>query len=582
MDISKKNKWNRIHRFVRPYWMTFTNIFLSSIVTSLMSLSYPYIFSLLIDEVFYFKNTSFFKIIIITYGVMFIGEQLLHMVLNLNWVYLRSNFLYEIRKTLYNKIFLMEASYLKEAKTGDLIHTLNKDTEAFINVIKKNVINSVVKVFRLITCAFFIFIINPKIAIIMLFTVPLTVFASRYFSKKIKQEYSLYRKKYGSFISWVMEVTQAVKDIKLLSAEKNVLHKFESRHKEIVTHKVNSNMIEFTAERINSLIRLIIRMIHYVAAVYLIFNGELSIGGFVALYQYFDKAIKELASLSDLYLKYQKDSVSLESVYKLLEFEIEDNENEKPIEVSKGAISFCDVKFEYTENETVLSDVSFEIVPGELVSIVGESGSGKSTIFNLLLKLYKPQSGAVKIDNQNLVDFTASSIRNQIGLVQQNVLIIDGTIRDNFLVVNENITDEEILTACKLANMDSFIESLPNGLDTILDTDNLTLSGGQKQQIGIARCMLKGCKILILDEATSAIDSETEYVIFQALKKLSKAITVVTIAHRLSSVIHSDRVIVIESGRIVSIDHHSVLEGRCAEYKRLFQTQYSKKRDLSC
>ncbi|MCX8131174.1 MAG: ABC transporter ATP-binding protein/permease [Clostridia bacterium] len=571
-----------IWQFVKPFKMAFINLFICVIVTSFIGMLYPYIFGMLVDEVFYHRNMDFFKIIVISYGVIYIGEQLLHLILNSTWAYLMTRYLFDIRKRIFDKIFILKADYLSNIQTGDLITRINKDAEEFMNFIHWNVFYLFANIVRLLISVALVAVLNIKIAALMFIVVPITVYTSRFFAKKVRIQYKKYRDVYGKYISWMFEILGGMREIQLLAGERNVIRKFIKSCSSLIRLKIKSSLIEVGSERSNAFISLSSNLMLYIVAGVFIVNGELTVGGFIAIIDYFTRSTNLLKGLNDANIKIQNNMVSIDRVYSLLNEESEKQDKTYPdISVNGGRIEFKNVKFQYNEHNHVLKNINLAINEGEKISFVGRSGAGKSTLVNLLLRFYDPCKGTIKINGTDIQGCSLKSLRKNIGIVQQETLFFDGTIKYNLKLGNPRCSDGEIWEACEKAHIAEFVRSLPDGLDTVIGTDGINFSGGQRQRLAIARVFLKNPPILIFDEATSALDYEAEQVIKKSWKELSCGRTTIIIAHRLTTILDSDKVAVLHGGEIVSFDHHLKLLENCEHYRSLFSEQYITQEDIA-
>lgn len=572
------NKWaqlKKIYTFVKPYRVTFLNLFACILITSFIGMLYPYIFATLIDEVFYHRNMEFFKIIVLSYGVIYIGEASLHLVLNSLWAYLMTRFLFDIRRKVFEKILCLKAKFLSDSKTGELIARVNNDTNEFMNLIHWNIFYLTANVMRLIISIVLVTVISYKLSLLMFVLIPLSVYATLYFGHKNRDYFKAYRKEYGNGISWLSELVRGMREVKLLATERNVTKEFVHIWSHLIRLKVKTNMVSYWSSRVIALISLLSDLSLYAVAGVLVVKGELTVGGFVAAIEYFSKTNSLLKNLNEKNQKIQKNMVSIDRVFALLSEETEEsNRKLLDLQVTVGQIELRQVSFAYNPENLVLRDVNLIIQPGEHLSIVGRSGAGKSTLAGLLLRLYDPVDGEIRIDGKQIREYSLKSLRNHIGMVQQETLIFNGTIRYNLRLGNPKAKDTEIWQACEKASIADVIRNLPQGLDTIIGTGGINLSGGQRQRIAIARIFLKNPKILIFDEATSALDFEAEQAVKQAWKELSQDRTSIIIAHRLSTILDSDRVAVLEGGQIVGCDHHLKLLEYCPAYKKLFGEQY--------
>jgi ABC-type transport system involved in Fe-S cluster assembly fused permease/ATPase subunit len=304
-------------------------------------------------------------------------------------------------------------------------------------------------------------------------------------------------------------------------------------------------------------------------------DGSLSVGDFVMVNAYMIQITMPLNFLGSVYREIRQAMIDMSEMFTLLgqPAEIKDNPDARPLEVAGGTIALEDVHFGYETGRQILKGISFEVPAGQTVAIVGSSGSGKSTIGRLLFRFYDVSGGALKIDGQDVRDVTQESLHQQIGVVPQDTVLFNDTIRYNIAYGRPQASEDEIIAAAKAASIHDFVKSLPNGYETAVGERGLKLSGGEKQRVGIARTLLKNPPILLLDEATSALDTDTEREIQAELKAMGKGRTVITIAHRLSTIADADRIIVLEDGKIVEEGKHDALLSKNGRYAQLWQRQ---------
>ncbi len=566
---------NFIWRFSDSFRLTLFNLFISIFVKTFIMMLYPFVFGLLIDEAFYNRNMDFFIFIVIGYGVLFLGDVLLRLILNASWAHLTTRFLYVIRNKIFNKIFHLKASYLNNAQSGELIARINNDTYQIMDLINWNIFFVAADILILIMSFVMVAIINIRVATIMLLLVPVTVFISRRFAKIVRTNQQKYRHLYGRYIGWLFEMIGGLREVQLLAANKQVSKKFVKSSSELIRLKIKTELIEVGAERANAFIRLCASLALYIVAGVFIVRGQITVGTFVAVIEYFGRSSGALHRINNAYMKIQRNSASIDKIMNLLDEDSEEElEQAADIVIQSGKIEFNNIEFQYNDHKTVLSGINLRINEGEKVSIVGRSGAGKTTLVNLLLRFYEPHSGSVKVDGKYINEYSLKSLRRGIGIVQQDTVLFDGTIKYNLKLGTGKSEERELWEACERAYIADFIRTLPNGLDTVIGAEGIDLSGGQKQRLAIARIFLKNPKILIFDEATSALDYEAEQAVQKAWKELSFNRTTIIIAHRLSTVIESDKIAVIHKGDIVSFNHHLKLLESCEHYQKLFKEQY--------
>ncbi|AJQ26606.1 ABC transporter ATP-binding protein [Pelosinus fermentans] len=563
-----------IWELAKPYKISFFLLFFCVTVISLISVIYPYLLGMMINEMIYHRNMQFFMVAGLVYVVLFLGERLMHFIQSNIWTYLSTKFLFDIRKKVFNKIITSKAKTLADSNTGDVISIINRDTSMFMDLIHMNIFHMFNILVRFILSIVFVSAINDTLVILMLIVIPTSIYISSYYSKKQKLIFSEYRDLYGSFISWVYEMLNGIREIQLLASENTVRRSFTKKLMEILRLQNSTYYTEFISERTIVLVSLFSDLSLYVVSGILIIKGELTVGGFIAAIEYFNKANFALKNLNEASMRIGNNLSSVKKISKLLSLQTETERITcRDIGIKQGHIEYIDVSFGYNE-KIILDNINLTISQGEKMAIVGESGAGKSTLVSLITRLYTPTKGVIKIDGTDISQCSLKSLRRAIGVVQQEVVLFDGTIKDNLLLARPKSTEREILDACEQSYAMGFIRKLPDGLNTIIGKSGLNLSGGQKQRIAIARIILKNPKILIFDEATSALDYEAEKAIQAAWDRLSKNRTSIIIAHRLTTILNSDKVAVINNGKIVSCDHHLKLINECEYYQQLFHKQY--------
>lgn len=570
-----KENLKLIWSFAKNFKLRFLILYFCIITTTFIGSAYPYIFGRLVDEVFYGKDMGVFIQIVLLYGVLFLVGQLLHFTLNITWAYLMTRFLFTVRKTMFDKTLSLKAKFLHDMQTGDITKRMREDVDEFMNFIHWNVLYLSAGVINLLIALGMIFYFNVYIGVVTVVITPIMTYLTQRFAKKAKDKYAKIRKEEGILQSWSFEILKGMREVVVLAACRRAISYFMKSYIRIIRYAVETSRIEVLSERVGNSVTLVARMIIYALCGYFVWRGEFSVGVFVSVIAYFGTVAANLTNLSQKWVAIQNNMTGVDRVRWLLEQESEELFN-TPLNVTRGDVEFDHVGFAYQSGNDVLRDVSLTINNGEKVALVGKSGAGKSTMANLLLAFFRPDDGKIRVDGQDIRGVNLESLRRQIGIVWQDILLFDGTVRQNLQIAKSTATDDEICGALRKANLLEFINNLPQGLDTLIGQGGQGLSGGQKQRLAIARIFLKNPKILIFDEATSSLDAENEQAIKDAWNELSAGRTMLIIAHRLSTIRDADRVAVLSDGRLVACAHHSKLLGSCVEYDELYTAQYGK------
>lgn len=573
--INDLKRLKRLWQLMKGYRASFANLAFCDIMAPIISMTYPFLFAILIDEVFYNKSYSFFRIVLIAYLIIYLSSTLLYFIQRCTVSHLLTSFSGKMKKDMLEIIFYSQGEYLSSINTGDHVQLLNYDIDEIINYIHFNLFYPISSLIRLIFTITIVLSLNFKIALLMMFSVISSVLISKLLSQKIKVEQVDFRDKNGKYLGFLFEMLSNITGIKILSSSNKVSIKIGTFLSQLTESKTKVETVELMAERLNSLVTVISNILLYITATLMIFNNSLTLGMFVIIIDYYANANKFLLNLSNVYISSQKNFVSIDRVLKLIDNKIE-NQNTSSVKFHDGKIEFDDVSFKYpNKDEYVFEKLNFNVTPKTCVAIVGKNGIGKSTIINLLLGLYNLNEGVIRIDGNDMKEFSLEYLRKMIGVVHQDIVIFSGTIKYNLTFGDETISDEEIWRVCEQTCIAEIIRELPNQLDTkILDcSEFFSLSGGQMQRIAIARVLLKKPKILILDEATSAMDYVTERTIIEAIMSSCKDITVIVIAHRVTALKNCHEIVVIDNKHVTDIGVHDELMQRCDLYKKLFKEQ---------
>lgn len=484
--------------------------------------------------------------------------------------------LYDIRKKLYNHLQALSARFYANNQVGQVISRVINDVEQTKDFILTGLMNIWLDCITIIIALSIMFFLDVKLTLAALFIFPfyiLTVYVFFGRLRKLTRERSQALAEVQGFLH---ERVQGISVVKSFAIEDNEAKNFDKKNTNFLTRALKHtrwNAYSFAA--INTVTDIGPIIVIGVGA-YLAISGSITVGTLAAFVGYLELLFGPLRRLVASFTTLTQSFASMDRVFQLIDedYDIKNGIGAQPIEIKQGRIDIDHVSFQYNDNEApILKDINLSIEKGETVAFVGMSGGGKSTLINLIPRFYDVTSGQILIDGHNIKDFLTGSLRNQIGLVQQDNILFSDTVKENILLGRPTATDEEVVEAAKMANAHDFIMNLPQGYDTEVGERGVKLSGGQKQRLSIARIFLNNPPILILDEATSALDLESESIIQEALDVLSKDRTTLIVAHRLSTITHADKIVVIENGHIVETGAHRELIAKQGAYEHLYSIQ---------
>ncbi|AMG41611.1 SAV1866 family putative multidrug efflux ABC transporter [Staphylococcus aureus] len=484
--------------------------------------------------------------------------------------------LYDIRKKLYNHLQALSARFYANNQVGQVISRVINDVEQTKDFILTGLMNIWLDCITIIIALSIMFFLDVKLTLAALFIFPfyiLTVYVFFGRLRKLTRERSQALAEVQGFLH---ERVQGISVVKSFAIEDNEAKNFDKKNTNFLTRALKHtrwNAYSFAA--INTVTDIGPIIVIGVGA-YLAISGSITVGTLAAFVGYLELLFGPLRRLVASFTTLTQSFASMDRVFQLIDedYDIKNGVGAQPIEIKQGRIDIDHVSFQYNDNEApILKDINLSIEKGETVAFVGMSGGGKSTLINLIPRFYDVTSGQILIDGHNIKDFLTGSLRNQIGLVQQDNILFSDTVKENILLGRPTATDEEVVEAAKMANAHDFIMNLPQGYDTEVGERGVKLSGGQKQRLSIARIFLNNPPILILDEATSALDLESESIIQESLDVLSKDRTTLIVAHRLSTITHADKIVVIENGHIVETGTHRELIAKQGAYEHLYSIQ---------
>ncbi|MFG1591954.1 ABC transporter ATP-binding protein [Halobacteriovorax sp. CON-3] len=501
-------------------------------------------------------------------------ESLFEYLLKLWWRGLAQEVQHDLRMEAYDHLQNLHISFYQDNNSGNLATILNDDInqlERFLDVGANDIIQTLTTV---VSIGGIFFYLSPQIALLSLTPVPFILWGSFYFQKKVQPRYQNVRSEAGLLASMLVNNIAGMMTIKSYVAQKFEYDRLEKQSNQYA--KANKDAI-----RVSSSFGPIIRMAVLCGFLFTliiggidVLDGKLEVGSYSVLIFLVQRLLWPLTRLGETFDLYQRSMASTSRVMELIETEVKVTDGGKELEEFKGAVEFSGINFKYDEEDnTGLKDINLKIEEGQTIALVGPTGSGKSTMLKLLQRFYDPQIGSVNFDGHNIRDLKQNSLRSHIGFVSQETYLFHGTVLENIIYGSQGASEVDAMRAAKLAEAHDFIELLPNGYQTIVGERGQKLSGGQRQRIAIARAILKDPKLFIFDEATSAIDNETEAAIQRSLKTITKGRTTVMVAHRLSTIIHADQICVLNDGKIEQRGTHEELIAQEGLYKALWSVQ---------
>ena len=482
----------------------------------------------------------------------------------------------ELQKKIANNILLSDIQTLENRHSGKYISNIMFDTHHVQNLVSSGVLNLMKDSFSVIALVSLMFYQNWKLALFAILMMPLAGGLAKSLGKRIGKATGKAGESSGKLASFLSEILKGSKMIRIYQKENSENEKANKVINDLVEKNIKIGSVMIRATPImESLTGLMIAGFIFFSGK-LISSGELEVNNFFSFLAAMMLAYQPIRSLATINMIAYQGSAAFKRISDVIDKEIQifNNEKSPDIIIKNSDIEFKNVNFKYdTTDKRAIKNINLNIKGNTMTAFVGHSGAGKSTIISLLPRFYDPQEGSIKIDNQNINDISLKSLRKNLSMVSQDIILFDDTIRNNISYARDDASEAEIKEACKFAAADEFIEKLPNKYDTLIGENGVRLSGGQKQRLSIARAILKESPIILLDEATSSLDAESEEVVQNAILNLTKNKTTLVIAHRLSTIHNADKIFVLKNGTIIDTGKHEYLIKSCDEYKSLYEKQ---------
>ena len=481
-----------------------------------------------------------------------------------------------LQKQIANNILVSDIQTLESKHSGKYVSNVMFDSGLVQNMVSTGVLNLMKDSFTLIALTSVMFYQNWKLSLFALIMMPVAATLSKSLGKRVGKATGQAGEIAGRLNTFLSEILKGSKMIRIYQKEKIENENANKVITEMVEKNIKIASIIIRATPIMEILTgfMIAGFIFYSG--FLISAGELEINNFFSFLAAMMLAYQPIRSLATINMVAYQGTAAAKRIFAVIDKPIlvKNDESLPKVNIKKSDVIFKNVSFKYElSNDKAVKNINLEIKGGSMTALVGHSGAGKSTIINLLPRFYDPQNGAIEVDNQNIKEISLSSLRRNISLVSQDVILFDDTIKGNILYAKPEATDEEVFQACRYAAADKFVEKLPQGYETMIGENGVRLSGGQKQRISIARAVLKSSPIILLDEATSSLDAESEEIVQNAITNLTKNKTTLVIAHRLSTIHNAKKIYVMKDGSIINHGNHQELIERCSEYKSLYQKQ---------
>ena len=569
--------FGKLLAFVKPYNITFFGVMLSAIIISLLSTLTPYLLKVVVDDYLLTKNYEGMLVIILIMIVVLFSEVVFMYIFTYNVNWLGQKVIKDLRVNVFQKIIKFKMSFFDRNAVGRLVTRTVNDIETIASIFSQGLFTIIADFLKMATVITVMTIISVELTIVVISIFPLLIYATRVFQKSMKTAFEKVRIEVANLNSFVQERISGVKIVQIFNREKIEKDNFNEinlKHRDAWLRTVWINSIFFPIAEISTSI--CIGLLVWYGGFKNISGETISLGTLFLFISMSGLLFRPLRQIADRFNTLQMGMVSTERIFKILEDNLEINDKGKIEQNSfSGQIEFKNVNFSYIKNQKVLENISFKINPSETFAIVGPTGSGKTTITNLITKFYELDSGNILLDGNDIDSYNLENIRNKIGIILQDVFLFADTIFNNITLFNEKISIQDVEKAAKELEIHDFITSLPNGYNFNVSERGTTLSSGQKQLIAFLRVLVNNPDILILDEATSSIDSYSEDLIKKATNKITKGKTSIIIAHRLSTVESADKIIYMENGKILEYGNHKeLLNINDGKFKKLYEEQF--------
>ena len=579
-----KGTLKRLLKYLKPYNLLMLAVAAFSILSTIFSIISPRVMGFITTHLYEGISSaavtidrSYISRILLILGGLYLASGVFGYAQQFIMADISQKLVYDLRKEINEKLHRLPLSFFDSKTTGEILSRVSNDVDTISSTLQQSVTQAVTAVITLIGILVMMLIISPVITLATLITIPLSILLTKNIARISQKYFAAQAKSLGDINGHIEETFSGHSTVKAYGNESKAIQEFERINRELYEHGWKS---QFITGIIMPLMQLVNSLGYIVVAVLggiFVIRGTLPIGDVQAFIQYSRQFNQPIMQLAEIINTFQSTIASAERVFELLDEKEEDLDPAEPSypNSERSDVRFEEVTFGYTKDKPLMEELSLEACCGDTVAIVGPTGAGKTTLVNLLMRFYEIDGGKITIDGFSTRDMTRHQLRERFGMVLQDTWLFNGTIWDNIAYGREGATPEEIIEAARLAQADHFIRTLPQGYDTILNEEASNISQGQKQLLTIARAILANPSILILDEATSSVDTRTEVLIQKGMDQLMRGRTSFVIAHRLSTIKNADMILVMNEGRIIEKGTHQELLESKGFYAELYNSQFA-------